>query len=69
MNLAAVGGRTFAVVAAQLQEAVEDDAGAHRVANQRHGAVPMAAAHEHMRKQPSRLQGEHSSCHGINGRC
>ena len=56
LNLVTVGGRTFAVVAAQLQEAVEDDTGAHRVADQRHGPVPMAAAHEHMRKQPPRLQ-------------
>lgn len=50
------GAATFAVVAAQLQQAVEDDAGAHGVPNKGHRPVAMRALHQYMRQQPPRLR-------------
>ncbi len=56
------GAATFAVVAAQLQQAVEDDAGAHGVPNKGHRPVAMRALHQYMRQQPPRLRAAESSC-------
>lgn len=47
--------RTLAIVATQLQEAVEDDARAHGVPDQRDRPVPMRPLHQHVRQQPPRL--------------
>lgn len=56
------GAATFAVVAAQLQQAVEDDAGAHGVPNKGHRPVAMRALHQYMRQQPPRLRAAEISC-------
>lgn len=56
---------TFAVVAAKLEQAVEDEAGAHRVANQNDRPVPMGLGHQNMRQQTPRLHRalqRHSKC-------
>ena len=47
--------RTFAIVARELEEAMKDQPRAHAVANQRRGPVAVAALHQHVRQQPSRL--------------
>lgn len=38
----------------ELQEAVEDEAGAHRKAHEAHRPAPVSPAHQHMRQQLSR---------------
>ena len=40
---------------AELQQAVEDEAGAHAVADEGDGALAVAAAHEDVREQDARL--------------
>ena len=42
-------------MAAELQKAVEDEARAHAVADQRDGAVAVGPAHEDVRQQDARL--------------
>ena len=48
--------RTSAVVAAELQQAVEHKASAHGVADQRDRPVAVRALHQHVRQQPPRLR-------------
>ncbi len=47
--------RTLGVVAAEFEEAVEDEAGAHGVADQDDWAVPVAARHQRVRQQHASL--------------
>jgi hypothetical protein len=47
--------RTFGVVAAELEEAVENEAGAHGVADQDDRPVAVAARHQCVRQQHPRL--------------
>lgn len=42
-------------MATELEEAMEDEAGAHGVADEDDGAVPVAARHQRVRQQNPRL--------------
>lgn len=58
-------GPTFGIVAAKLQEAVEDETGPHAVPDQYHRTVPMETRQKKVRQQLTRLLGsvhDHHPC-------